>query len=102
MIARLTGKPAMRLENVRKCWSASTVVGASTAHCLRPTAHLKAARIATSVLPKPTSPTTRRSMGLGVCMSSSVSAIARAWSSVSSYGNQSANSRSIALSGGNA
>ncbi|OGS36135.1 MAG: hypothetical protein A2506_05365 [Elusimicrobia bacterium RIFOXYD12_FULL_66_9] len=100
MMAILTGKPAMRWVKVRKCWSASTVVGASTAHCLTPITHLKAARMATSVLPKPTSPTTRRSMGRGDIMSSRVSAVARPWSSVGSYGNEAANSRSISDSGG--
>jgi hypothetical protein len=39
------------------------VVGASTATCLPPVTATKAARSATSVLPKPTSPQTSRSMG---------------------------------------
>ena len=41
------------------------MVGASTATCLPSWIALNAARIATSVLPKPTSPQTRRSIGYG-------------------------------------
>jgi hypothetical protein len=47
---------------------------------------MKAARMATSVLPKPTSPQTRRSMTPGPHMSRSTAAIAAAWSGVSSKG----------------
>ena len=48
---------------VLKCWRASSVVGTTTATCLPLMAAMKAARNATSVLPKPTSPQTRRSIG---------------------------------------
>ena len=41
---------------------------------------------ATSVLPKPTSPQTRRSIGRGVSRSRITSSMARAWSAVSSNG----------------
>ena len=44
--------------------SASSVVGTRTATCLPSCTALNAARIATSVLPKPTSPHTRRSIGI--------------------------------------
>jgi hypothetical protein len=37
--------------------------------CFPASAALKAARTETSVLPKPTSPQTRRSIGCGLCMS---------------------------------
>ena len=47
-----------------KCWRASRVVGATTATCSPAIAATKAARSATSVLPKPTSPQTSRSIGL--------------------------------------
>ena len=46
----------MRSRKVLKCCCASTVVGTSTATCLPSITALNAARMATSVLPKPTSP----------------------------------------------
>ena len=46
-----------------KCWRASSVVGTTTATCLPFMAVTKAARSATSVLPKPTSPQMSRSIG---------------------------------------
>ena len=61
--AILTGKPRKRSEKVLKCWRASSVVGTTTATCLPAIAVTKAARSATSVLPKPTSPQTSRSIG---------------------------------------
>ncbi len=72
----LTGKPAKRSEKVRKCWRASRVVGTTTATCCPDIAMTKAARSATSVLPKPTSPQIRRSIGRPLPRSSIVSAIA--------------------------
>ena len=45
------GKPAKRSRSVFSCWNASTVVGARNATCLPSITALKAARIATSVLP---------------------------------------------------
>ena len=45
-----------------------------------------AARMATSVLPKPTSPQIRRSIGRGDSRSPFTASMARAWSSVSAYG----------------
>ena len=56
---------------VLKCWRASSVVGTTTATCLPLIAATKAARSATSVLPKPTSPQTSRSIGLPEPRSSS-------------------------------
>ena len=47
----------------RRCWRTRTVVGASTATCRPASAAAAAARSATSVLPKPTSPQTSRSIG---------------------------------------
>ena len=47
----VTGKAANRWRSVFSCWKASTVVGARTATCLPSITALKAARIATSVLP---------------------------------------------------
>lgn len=80
----LTGSSLSLLRKVWKCWNASTVVGTSTATCLESQAALKAARIATSVLPKPTSPHTRRSIGRARSMSDFTSLVALSWSGVSS------------------
>ena len=82
--ATRTGYSANRSRKVRACWSARMVVGTNTAACAPPSTHLRAARMATSVFPKPTSPTTTRSMGCGDCMSALTSSIARRWSGVSS------------------
>ena len=54
----LTGRPAKRWRKFCACWRASSVVGATMAVCLPLIAVAKAARSATSVLPKPTSPHT--------------------------------------------
>jgi hypothetical protein len=51
IISMVTGNGAKRCLKVSKCWKASTVVGASTATCLLSLMALKAARMATSVLP---------------------------------------------------
>ena len=82
--ATRTGRPSKRLANRRKCWRTSSVVGASSATCLPDMAATKAARSATSVLPKPTSPQISRSIGRPLAMSSSTASIAASWSSVSS------------------
>ena len=55
----------------RAAWS-----GTRTATCLPSCTALNAARIATSVLPKPTSPQTRRSIGIGRSMSAFTSSMA--------------------------
>ena len=65
-------------ETVRKFWPccwASSVVGTSTATCLPPCTAANVARSATSVLPKPTSPQTTRSMGWSDARSSRTSSI---------------------------
>ncbi len=62
--ATLIGRPAKRAAKFLACWRASRVVGTTTATCLPLIAATKAARSATSVLPKPTSPQTSRSIGL--------------------------------------
>ena len=50
-VDRAPGTPRTASVSVSKCWNASTVVGARTATCLPSITALKAARIATSVLP---------------------------------------------------
>ena len=80
----LSGRPLKRAWKVAKCWRASSVVGTTTATCLPFMAATKAERSATSVLPKPTSPQTRRSIGRPFCKSSITASMAVSWSSVSS------------------
>ena len=74
-------------------------MGTSTATCLPPITALNAARMATSVLPKPTSPQIKRSIGLARSMSAFVSPMARSWSGVSSKMNAPSNSRCHGTSG---
>jgi hypothetical protein len=97
--ATLIGSPAKRAVKVRKCWRESSVVGTTTATCTPVMAMTKAARSATSVLPKPTSPQMSRSIGRPAAKSSSTSLMARNWSSVSAKGKLEQNS-SHAPSGG--
>ena len=92
-ISTRTGKSRKRSRKVFQCCSARIVVGTSTSTCFPFTATANAARTATSVLPKPTSPQTSRSIGRGASRSSLTASIARAWSSVSRYG-KAASSRS--------
>ena len=58
----LTGHCAKRSLNVSKCCWANSVVGTSMTTCLLLWVATNAARMATSVLPKPTSPHTSRSI----------------------------------------
>ena len=84
IIATRRPKGSRRSWKVSRCCWARTVVGTSTATCLPSMTALKAARSATSVLPYPTSPHSRRSMGTGFSMSALISAMAFSWSGVSS------------------
>ena len=71
-----TPNGAKRFKKVWKCCCAKTVVGTSTATCLPLITALKIALIATSVLPKPTSPASNRSIGTGRSIDSLISAVA--------------------------
>ena len=86
------GKAPKRSVKVFQCCWASTVVGTSTATWYPSATALNAARRATSVLPKPTSPATRRSMGRWRSMSFFTSSMARSWSAVSSKRKAASNS----------
>ena len=88
-----TGQSAKRSAKVWACCCASRVVGTSTATCRPPATAANAARSATSVLPKPTSPQTTRSIGLPERMSASTASIASCWSIVSSNGNAASKAR---------
>ena len=57
------GKSFSLFVNVLKCWNDKIVVGTNTATCLLLSTALKAALIAISVLPKPTSPQISLSIG---------------------------------------
>ncbi len=89
--AMRTGQSAKRSVKVCVCCSASSVVGERIATCLPAITAMNAARSATSVLPKPTSPQTSRSIGLPLVMSPITAVIAAAWSGVSSKPKLSAN-----------
>ncbi len=88
--ASFTGRSENRSEKTLKCCSASSVVGTSTATCLPSAMATYAARSATSVLPKPTSPQTSRSIGWPDVRSLITASIAACWSAVSSNGKPSA------------
>ena len=98
----VTPKPSIRWLKVVKCCWAKSVVGTSTATCLPSWTALNAARTATSVLPKPTSPTITRSIGVGFSMSAFTASIAVSWSSVSTNGKASSISCCHGVSGANA
>ena len=99
---RCTGNPANRSLKVSKCCLTSRVVGTSIATCLPSCTALNAARTATSVLPKPTSPESSRSIGMGRSMSALTSSMVCSWSGVSAKGNASSSSRCHGVSGPNA
>jgi hypothetical protein len=69
-LADAARQPLKRCEKVAKCWRASSVVGTTTPPGSRQRGD-EGARSATSVLPKPTSPHTSRSIGLPEARSSS-------------------------------
>ena len=79
-----TGNCFNRSWNTLVCWSTKSVVGASTATCFLSMTALKAARMATSVFPYPTSPHTIRSMGFEEHISERISSMVLSWSGVSS------------------
>ena len=89
----LNGQSAKRSRKLFKCCCTNSVVGAIIATCLPAFAATNAARMATSVLPKPTSPHTTRSIGCDARMSLITFSIAKPWSGVSSNGNAPANRR---------
>ena len=74
----LKGQSAKRSRKLFKCCWTNKVVGAIIATCLPAFAATNAARIATSVLPKPTSPHTTRSIGWGERISLITFSIAKA------------------------
>ena len=90
--AILIGKSFILSANSSYCCWAKIVVGAKYATCFWSITALKAARIATSVLPYPTSPQRSLSIGLFFSISFLISSMHLNWSSVSTYGNESSNS----------
>ena len=73
-------------------------MGTRTATWPPPATTRNAARTASSVFPKPTSPQSMRSMGFSLARSASISRSAFAWSSVSSQGKASTIARTISPS----
>ena len=71
----------------RKCCSAKISVGAIKAHCHPASMHWAAARAATTVLPEPTSPCSKRCMGCGRSKSWEISATTLCWAWVKANGN---------------
>jgi len=70
----------------RKCCSARMLVGAISAACPPFATTISIARTATSVLPDPTSPCSRRFMGTARARSARISCTARSWAAVSGKG----------------
>ena len=100
-VSTRTGRSRKRSRNVPPCCWARTVVGASTSTWRPPVTALSEPRSATSVLPKPTSPQTSRSIGRSSSMSSVTASIARCWSSVSSKAKPASSRAIISSSPGN-
>ena len=94
-----TGNPLNLSSKLLLCCRASSVVGAINATWKPDIAATKAARIAISVLPNPTSPQINRSIGLPDPRSLITSLTATNWSSVSSYGNLAAKASHMPLTG---
>jgi len=91
-ISTLIGYSCILSLNSSYCCCASIVVGAKYTTCFWSITALKAALIATSVFPYPTSPHNNLSIGLGFSISFFTSDMQRSWSSVSEYGKLSSNS----------
>jgi len=81
--------------SVSKCCSASVSVGAINAPCIPCSTARSSAYSATTVLPEPTSPISRRCIGRVRARSTSIAAIAELWSAVSANGSRSSNQRAV-------
>jgi hypothetical protein len=84
---------------VAKCWSASVSVGAISAACIPWSTARSIAAKATTVLPDPTSPISRRCMGRERAMSPWIASSARSWSPVGVKGRPSCSQRSVSGAG---
>ena len=94
--------PNLSLSRWHPLFADVNVVGTSKAHCFESVTHLKAARSATSVLPKPTSPQSSLSIGTVRSISSLISSMQRSWSGVSSYSKRASKSFCHSVSFGKA
>ena len=81
-----TSAPAHRPVRVAKCWRARISVGAMNATWCPASIAWRAASSATTVLPLPTSPSSRRCIGCDARRSLTISSSARSWSAVSVKG----------------
>ena len=79
-------KGSSQPSSLRKCCCAKISVGAMSAHCQPESIHTAADNAATTVLPAPTSPCSRRCMGTWRAMSCAISSVTRAWALVSAKG----------------
>ena len=86
--AVLTPRGSSQAMSLRKCCSASISVGAINAHCQPASIATAAARAATTVLPLPTSPCSRRCIGTVRAMSTSISVTTRCCAAVSLKGKE--------------
>ena len=73
-------------ERWRRCCSPRSSVGAMSATWWSASTACRAARAATTVLPEPTSPWSRRSMGRGAARSAAISPKTRSWAAVKAKG----------------
>ena len=84
-----TSRPPISSCTPVACCSASTSVGAINAPWCPPCTAASSIDTATTVLPDPTSPCSRRCIGCGEARSPPISAITRCWAPVNGYGNAS-------------
>ncbi len=94
-----TASPGRSAWSVAKCCSASTSVGAMKTACASCSTARRIACSATTVLPEPTSPMSRRCIGRGAASSPSSTAIAARWSPVSVNGSSSSRQRTVSDGG---
>ncbi len=80
--------------SVRRCWAASTSVGASSAAWPPASTTWSMARSATTVLPEPTSPCSRRCIGCSAARSAAISAPTSRCPAVSVNGSRASNASS--------
>ena len=97
--AAWTSSPGISFCSVAKCCSASVSVGAISAAWPPDSTARSIAYSATTVLPEPTSPISRRCIGRSDATSSSSVAIARCWSPVGVNGSESRSQRAVSSPG---
>ena len=79
-------KGSSQASSLRKCCSANISVGAINAHCQPASMQTAAASAATTVFPAPTSPCSKRCIGVWRAMSKAISSLTRACAPVRANG----------------